>query len=184
MNKLTNQIRNSRRSAEGLPFELSLESIEGDLKSARVEDKSVTKVYNKDITEWTKKRDSDLKRSVSGMIKEDIGLSDSIIGKVYFNRRGGKEAQRVGFSFLREGIHIHKGAGQGQGGVIGSSWIDPHGNKKRRAPESAGKMNSGSRRSINWFDKVVDKKLPQLADIVGNYSATLQVNAIKLYVDK
>ncbi len=181
---LTNQIRNSRRSSEGLPFELSLDSFEGDQKALRVEDKAVTKEYNKDVTDWAKDQQSGLRRSVSQLISEDIGLSESIKERVYFNRRGGKEAQRVGFSFLREGIHIHKGAGRGQGGVIGSSWIDRHGQKKTRAPESAGKMGSGNRQKKEWFDNVVDKRLPQLADIVGNYSATLQVNATKLYVDR
>lgn len=65
-----------------------------------------------------------------------MSLSNSIRDNVYFNRKGGKEAERVGFSFLREGIHIHKGAGRGQGGVIGSNWIDRYGKKKTRAPET------------------------------------------------
>lgn len=181
---LTNQIRNSRRSSDGLPFELSMDSFEGDFKAARVEDKAVTKEYNKDVSDWAKDQQSGLRRSVSQLIRDDIGLSESIKEKVYFNRKGGKEAQRVGFSFLREGIHIHKGAGRGQGGMIGSTWIDRHGQKKTRAPESAGKMGSGNRQKKEWFDSVVDKRLPQLADIVGNYSATLQVNATKLYLDR
>lgn len=184
MSNLINQIRNSRRSSEGLPFELSLDAIDSDLKAIRTEDKTLTREYNKEITDWTQKRDTDLRGSVSRMIRNDIGLSDSIKGKVYFNRKGGKEAQRVGFSFLREGIYIHKGAGRGKGGLIGGSWLDRHGVKKSRAPESAGKMNSGNRQSIDWFDKAVEKKLPQLADIVGNYSATLQVNATKIYIDR
>lgn len=170
--------------AEGLPFELSMDSFEGDFKAARVEDKVVTKEYNKDVSEWSQKQRLGLRSSVYRMVKNNIGLSESIKEKVYFNRRGGKEAQRIGFSFLREGIHIHKGAGRGQGGMIGSTWIDRHGHKKTRAPESAGKMGQGNRQKKEWFDSVVDKRLPQLADIVGNYSATLQVNATKLYLDK
>lgn len=181
---LTNQIRNSRRSSEGLPFELSLDSFDSDMKAIRLEYKSVTKEYNKDVSDWAEKQRMGLRSSVYRMVKNNIGLSESIEEKVYFNRKGGKEAQRIGFSFLREGIHLHKGAGRGQGGLLGSSWIDRHGQRKTRAPESAGKMNSGNRKSKEWFDSVVDKRLPQLADIVGNYSATLQVNATQLYLDK
>lgn len=181
---LTNQIKGSRRKVEGLPFELELSSFEDEMKAVRTEDKAVTREYNKNVREWTKERDADLKGSVSRLIRNDIGLSESIKGKVYLNRKGGSEAQRVGFSFLREGIHMHKGAGRGQGGLIGSSWIDRHGTKKHRDPRSAGKMGQGNRQPKEWFDPVIDKTLPQLADIVGNYSATLQINATRLYLDK
>ena len=181
---LTNQIRNSRRQSEGLPFDISLASFEGSEKKLRTEDKVITKAYNEKVTHWAGRRGFELRSSVTKNIVRDVSLSNSIRDNVYFNRKGGKEAERVGFSFLREGIHIHKGAGRGQGGVIGSNWIDRHGQKKSRAPESAGKMGSGNRKPNEWFDVVLDRRLPQLADIVGNYSATLQVNATNLFIDK
>lgn len=178
---LTNQIRNSRRSSEGLPFELSLQSSASNQKALRTDDESTTKEFNADVAKWTREQSASLRSSVGQKIKRNISLSQSIKGKVY---RKNKEAQRIGFSFLREGIYMHKGAGRGQGGLIGGSWIDPHGRRKKRAPESAGKMATGNRQENNWFDAVMDQKLPQLADIVGNYSAALQVDATKLYIDQ
>lgn len=181
---LVNQIRNSRRSIEGLPFDISIDSFASAQKAVRTEDMAVTKEYNADVSKWTRERRVDLRRSVSQKVKRNVSLSASIKGKVYHNRKGGSEAERIGFSFVREGIYIHKGAGRGQGGLIGGSWIDAHGRKKTRAPESAGKMATGNRQENKWFDTVMDKRLPQLADIVGNYSAMLQVDATKLYIDK
>lgn len=179
---LVNQIRNSRRRSEGLPFELSLDSF--DMKDIRGTDKAAKKDYNKEIREWAKDQTMGLRRSVSQRIRQDIGLSESIKEKVYYSRGAGREANRIGFSFLREGIYVHKGAGRGQGGLIGSTWTDSRGHKKRRDPQSAGKMGQANRPENKWFDTVIDRKLPQLADIVGNYSATLQVDATKLYLDK
>jgi len=170
--------------AEGLPFELSLESFEGVDKAIRTEDKDITRQYNDAVSYWSGRRNIELRNSIARSIRRDVSLSSSIKDNVYYNRKGGKEAERVGFSFLREGIYIHKGAGRGQGGVIGSNWIDRHGTKKRRSPESAGKMGGMNRQPNEWFDSVVDMKLPQLADIVGNYSATLQVNATSIFIDK
>lgn len=43
---LTRQIRGARRSSEGLPFEISLDSFEGSEKKLRTEDKVITKAYN------------------------------------------------------------------------------------------------------------------------------------------
>ncbi len=178
---LTNQIRNSRRQSEGLPFELSIDSFSSAQKALRTQDESTTKEFNADVAKWTREQSASLRSSVAQTINRNISLSQSIQGKVY---RKNKEAQRIGFSFLREGIYIHKGAGRGQGGLVGSSWIDPQGRRKKRAPESAGKMATGNRQENKWFDTVMDKRLPQLADIVGNYSAMLQVDATKLYIDK
>ncbi len=186
---LSKRMLESRRSVRGakrgvLPFELSLDSFDSDQKALRVEDKSVTREYNKEVEEWSADSRRMLRTNIAYFVENDIALSDSIRDNVYYNRRGGKEAQRVGFSFLREGVYIHKGAGRGQGGVIGGSWIDRHGKRKTRAASSAGKMGKGNRYNQEWFDTVIDRKLPQLADVVSNYSATLQVNATRIYVDR
>lgn len=181
---LTNQIRESRRSMEGLPFELSMETMEADFKAVRTQDKAETDIYNKAVAEWAKHRRADLRSSISTKVRNNESLSKSLKEKVYYNRKGGKEVQRVGFSFNREGIYIHKGAGRGHGGVIGGSWIDRQGRRKTRSPQSAGKMGTGNRQEIEWFDPIVDRTLPQLADIVSEYSATLQLNATELHVNK
>lgn len=181
---LTNQIRSSRRSSEGLPFDISIDAHSSDQKALRTEDESITKEYNAQVAKWTGEQRVSLRSSVRQRVQRNVSLAQSIKGRVYHHRRGVREAQSVGFAFLRQGIYLHKGAGRGQGGVIGGSWIDPHGRRKTRDPGSAGKMGTGNRAEVDWFDSVLKSKMPQLADIVANYSATLQVDATRIFIDK
>lgn len=178
---LINQIRNSRRSIEGLPFDISIDSFASAQKAVRTGDIETTKQYNAQVAKWASEQRVALRSSLRQKVKRNISLSQSLKSKVYKHRN---ESQSVGFAFLREGIYLHKGAGRGHGGLIGGSWIDPHGRRKTRDPRSAGKMATGNRREVNWFDTVVEKKIPQLADIVADYSATLQIDATHIFIDK
>lgn len=183
--KLSSRIRKATSSLRGsLPFELSIESLSEAEKLERSKDIEATQKFNDDVKKWVDQTTSSLKTSVRSMVANDISLSASLKGKVYFDRTYGKEANRIGFSFSREGVFIHKGAGRGQGGYIGSHWIDRHGQRKERVPESAGLQGTGNRRPIRWFDPVVDRRLSELADIVSEYSATMQINATNLFIEK
>ena len=76
----------------------------------------------------------------------------------------------VSFRFPRELIWTHKGAGKGVGGVQGSTWIGPDGNRKRTNPRSFGKIGSyGSRRPKPFFNQVLDgpSGMDELATIVA-----------------
>lgn len=116
------------------------------------------------------------------LVKQDEQLSESIEPNVY-SRNG--EAERIGFSFAREGVYIHKGAGRGQGGFRGGSrWTDKHGKLKETNPLSFFKMGTGNRKPIRWFDPVIDKNLPFLADVVAEYAADMQIDATRIFVDK
>ncbi len=180
---LTNQIRNAGKRSTNLPFELSLESISEVEKFDRSKDRPKQEQFNKDVEEWADQSKQALRVSIKSLVKRDVYLSDSLRANIYYDRKYSKEVNRVGFSFVREGIYIHKGAGRGQGGVIGGRWIDRYGSLKSRNPESAGLQGTGNRRPIRWFDPVIDKRLPQLADIVADYSATMQVDATNIFID-
>lgn len=181
--QLSNQIRGARRSMSNLPFELSLESSSEIDKYQRAQDKESLQKFNKEVEDWAEKAKQSLRTSIKSLVKRDVYLSDSLKANLYYDRKYGKEANRIGFSFAREGIYIHKGAGRGQGGIIGGKWIDRHGTLKQRAAESAGLQGTGNRKQIRWFDPVIEGKLPQLADMVANYSATMQINAANIYID-
>lgn len=181
--QLSNQIRGARRSMNNLPFELSLESSSEIDKFDRAQDKESLQKFNKDVEDWANKAKQSLRTSIKSLVKRDVYLSDSLKANLYYDRKYSKEANRIGFSFAREGIYIHKGAGRGQGGIIGGKWIDRHGTLKQRAAESAGLQGTGNRKQIRWFDPVIEGKLPQLADMVANYSATMQINAANIYID-
>lgn len=181
--QLSNQIRGARRSMNNLPFELSLESSSEIDKFDRAQDKESLQKFNNEVEDWAEKAKQSLRTSIKSLVKRDVYLSDSLKANLYYDRKYSKEANRIGFSFAREGIYIHKGAGRGQGGIIGGKWIDRHGTLKQRAAESAGLQGTGNRKQIRWFDPVIEGKLPQLADMVANYSATMQINAANIYID-
>lgn len=181
--KLTSQLRASRRSSN-LPFELSLDTISEIDKFQRAQDKASMKQFNQDVEAWSEKSKQALRVSIKSMVKRDVSLSDSLKANLYYDSKYAKEVNRVGFSFVREGVYIHRGAGRGQGGIIGGRWIDRHGTMKSRAADSAGLQGTGNRTPIPWFDPVIEDRLPQLADIVADYSATMQINATNLFIDK
>lgn len=181
--QLSNQLRKARRTMSNLPFELSLDSISEIDKYQRAQDKESLNKFNQDVKDWSEKAKQSLRTSIKSLVKRDVYLSDSLKANLYYDRKYGKEANRIGFSFAREGIYIHKGAGRGQGGIIGGRWIDKHGSLKERAAESAGLQGTGNRKPLRWFDPVIEGRLPQLADLVADYSATMQINATNIYID-
>ena len=100
---------------------------------------------------------------------------------------------RLGFSFPRHGIYIHKGAGRGQGGFSGSKWsylkringIEINTNIVRHTnPASLGKQNGGNRQAYRWFDPVLKNRLPELSDICMRYFDTMLIDATKIYIEK
>jgi hypothetical protein len=189
MKKLSGQMLNSRRKPKvnlnNIPFEISLESISESDKFTRRQDKDRVDQFNKAVSDWSVDTTRRLKMNVRTMVREDHKLSDSINPNMYYdNKYGAKEASRVGFSFVREGIHIHKGAGRGQGGWKGSKWYDIHGKLKETNKKSLGKMGFGNRQPIEWFDPVIVQELPQLADLVADYSFTLFMDVSRIFIDK
>lgn len=188
MKKLSDQMRTPKRknsllgAREGLPFEISLESVSAVARYERRQDKEKLKQFNDDVKAWSIDVTRQLRSNVRMLVKQDEQLSESIEPNVY-PRNG--EAERIGFSFAREGVYIHKGAGRGQGGFRGGSrWTDKHGKLKETNPLSFFKMGTGNRKPIRWFDPVIDKNLPFLADVVAEYAADMQIDATRIFVDK
>ena len=101
---------------------------------------------------------------------------------------------RLGFSFPRHGIYIHKGAGRGQGGTIGSSWTKlkringvevSTGIVRHTDPNSLNAtQGTGNRQSYEWFDPVIRNRISELADIVSNYFDSMIIDATRIYIDK
>ncbi len=167
---------------EGLPFEISLESVSAIARYERRQDKEKLKQLNDDVDAWRIDVVRQLRGNVRMLVKQDEKLSSSIDSNVH-KEKG--EPDRLGFSFAREGIYIHKGAGRGQGGFRGGSkWTDRHGKLKKTNPLSFYKMGTGNRVPIRWFDPIIDKNLPALADLVAEYAADMQIDASRIYIDR
>ena len=169
----------------GLPFELSLESSSEADKFSRKQDKEALAAFNKSVQQWTSDAETALKASVRSLVKRNVSLSDSISGRVFFDRKYGKEANRIGFAFDRHGVYIHRGAGKGQGGTsTTSTWINKHGKRMRRAPESTGLQGTGKRQPIEWFNPIIRGRIEKLRDMVSDYSATMQLNIVRnIFID-
>lgn len=187
--QLSQQLQDAKRSnktnkllAKGLPFELTLESLSEVSKFERSQDKERVKQFNSDVQAWAIHATSLLRNNVRMLVRRDIDLSESIHPNIYYDKKYAKEANRIGFGFLREGIYIHKGAGRGQGGYQGSKWTDKYGSLKKTNPNSLGKMGRGKRQPIEWFNPVIEKELEVLSKIVAEYSADLQIDATKIYI--
>ena len=179
-----NTRKRSHFSKNNLPFELSLDSISETEKYDRRQDKEALAQFNDDVKAWAIHTTIRLKMNARMAVARNLLLSDSIRPNLYYDNKYGKEVNRVGFSFVREGIYIEKGAGRGYGGYKGgSSWYNRQGQKVSTASESLMKMGSGNRHARPWFNPIIAQELESLADIVSNYSATLQINATNIFID-
>ena len=175
--------RNSLIGArEGLPFEISLESTSRIARYERRQVKEKLRQFNSEVKEWMGYVIQDLKGNIALLVQKDEFLSDSLEPRIYKSKG---ETERVGFSFAREGIYIHRGAGRGQGGFRGGSkWTDKYGKLKKTNPDSFYLMGTGNRQPIRWFDPIIEKNLPKLADIVADYAADMQIDASRIFIDK
>lgn len=144
--------------------------------------------FNKEVEQWQDAVSKQLKATISS---RSLRIARELQPKAYTDKYG--LINRLGFSFPRHGVYIHKGAGRGQGGLIGSKWsylkringmeintsIIRHTN-----PASLGKQNEGNRKAFHWFDPVIKNRLPELADICMRYFDTMLIDATKIYIEK
>lgn len=161
----------------------------GDVERMKLaQDPDLAVKFNDEIIQWA----YDATRALESSASFSKSLSDDIRPNFKSKDAYGL-INKVGFSFPRHGIYIHKGAGRGYGGWRGSKWekLVREGNRlvgtgimKTTDPESLGKMDWGNRRARRWFDSVMERELPKLDQIVSRYFDTLIVNATNIYIDQ
>lgn len=144
--------------------------------------------FNKEVEQW---QDSVSKQLKAAIASRSLRIARELEPKAYTDKYG--LINRLGFSFPRHGIYIHKGAGRGQGGLIGSKWsylkrvngIEINTSIIRHTnPTSLGKQNEGNRQAYRWFDPVIKNRLSELADICMRYFDTMLIDATKIYIEK
>ena len=116
--------------------------------------------YNDRVKALYKTAEGTLRSALSAQSR----IARSVKAKMYKSKY--KIANRIGFSFAREGIYVNYGAGRGQGGTKGSSWIDKYGRRKETNPQSFGKMGTGNRKATNWLASIAPN-IDELADITA-----------------
>lgn len=144
--------------------------------------------FNKAVQKWMNSVAAQLR---AGIASRSMRIARELQPRAYTDKYG--LINRVGFSFPRHGIYIHKGAGRGQGGTIGSSWTKlkringveiSTGIVRHTDPASLNKQNDGSRQAYEWFDPVIRNRISELDEIVSNYFDTMIIDATRIYIDK
>jgi len=144
--------------------------------------------YNEAVKSWGSKGLGLIKssgRSLNIQHRSNSPSSSDSLNKIkdrYGNDSSGV-INRVSFTQInRSLIYTIVGAGKGLGGRKGSRWIDRHGNNKRTASASLGKLGSGSRQPKPFIDAVLDGQqgVEELGDIVANYQADAIIQSVIL----
>lgn len=180
--------RQNKLSGEDVSRLIRLETISETERYSMAQDADRVTEYNNAIIAWQHSVAAQLRKNIASVSRR---VAISLRPNTYTDKYG--TVERLGFSFLRHGIYIHKGAGQGQGGYIGSKWnqikringteistmIVRHTN-----PDSLGKQGESPRKAFEWFDPIIKQRLPELADIVANYYDTMIIDATRIYINK
>lgn len=156
-------------------------------------------LYNETIRKWSSKVRRKLHGSVLRFTK---GKKGSIVLK---NRTEKKlkdalgyntytyygQVDRVGFSFERHGVFVHKGVGRGHimsGGavVLGrhpSSRAKNYAKDKGRNADDLIYQGPVRRKPQEWFNPILENEVPELADKIAELCADSAVNATRMRIN-
>lgn len=144
--------------------------------------------FNKAVEQWAQRVTAQLRATIAG---RSLRIARELHPNLYTDNYG--LVNRIGFSFPRHGIYIHKGAYRGHGGFIGSKWEQIRrvngvevgtGIVRHTDPDSLGKQGTGARKPFPWFDAVVRNRIGELEDIVLDYFDTMVIDATRIYVNR
>lgn len=137
-------------------------------------------IYDKDafndrVKLWSDKVNTEIKTSLAAQTNKSNKLSRSI--SFAFKKKEG-EITRLSLKFSRVGIYIHYGASKGHGGYKGSKW-ESKGEYKYTDVKSMGRMNYGARRAKPFFMPIIEKNLPELSQVLVDYTNKTIVRVFK-----
>lgn len=183
----------AKRRAEKLSDDdsklIRLETVSETERYSAAQDADFVIAYNDAVEKW---QNSVIRQLQSTIDYKSMRIARELQPRAYTDKYG--LIDRLGFSFPRHGIYIHKGAGHSQGGYIGSNWTKlkvingievSTGILRHTSPDSInGKQGTGNRKAYPWFDPVIRNRLPELMEIVTDYFDTMIIDATKIYIDK
>lgn len=167
---------------------IRLETISETERFEMAKDANRLTAFNKAVGRWTDQVTNQLRATVA---YRSLHIARELHPNLYTDKYG--IVNRIGFSFPRHGIYIHKGAGRGQGGWIGSKWEKIRmingvevgtGIIRHTNPASLGLQDSGNRRAYRWFDPVIKNRIGELEHIVLEYFDTMILDATRIYIEK
>lgn len=168
--------RSNRYGQQAWPIDVTIEGDAGlTQRHEREQDKKAVAEFNRQVRAWGTKVTEQLKTSIATHIVKDEHLSASLknnyrhYGKAV---KAGKEITSIGFSFVEEGVFVHLGVGRGYNMENGTRILTKKSNHEwKRFPQP-------------WFNPVIERNIPALADIVKNYCGDLFVNATRIYINR
>jgi hypothetical protein len=148
------------------PFDVSIEDTGKSQRFERSRNTEEMEAFNEKLKDWSVRVKAALPGSISSHGIQGSRLIRSIRNTYYYDYG---EIYRLGFSFAREGIFVHKGVGKGyvmKNGVVVKISKNP----------------MGSRVPKPWFNPVIESFIPQLEQIVLEYADQAIVNATRIYI--
>jgi hypothetical protein len=122
--------------------------------------------FNEKLKVWGAKVNAAMPGSISSHGIRGSHLSKGIRNTYYYEYG---EIYRLGFSFPREGIFVHKGVGSGyvmRNGVV----------------VKTSKSTGFNRQPKPWFNPVIESFIPELGEIIKEYAETAILNSTRIYI--
>lgn len=168
---------------------ISIDTVSEIERYSMAQDADRVTEFNNAINAWQNSVAAQLRAAIAS---RSMRIARELRPKAYTDKYG--IINQLGFSFPRHGIYIHKGAGRGQGGTIGSNWTKlktingievSTGIVKHTNPNSLNaSQGTGNRKAYEWFDPIIKNRISELSDIVMRYYDTMLIDATKIYIDK
>lgn len=168
---------------------ISIDTVSEIERYSMAQDADRVTEFNNAINAWQNSVAAQLRAAIAS---RSMRIARELRPKAYTDKYG--IINQLGFSFPRHGIYIHKGAGRGQGGTIGSNWTKlktingievSTGIVKHTNPNSLNaSQGTGNRKAYEWFDPIIRNRISELSDIVMRYYDTMLIDATKIYIDK
>jgi hypothetical protein len=159
------RIDSQNNSWEG-PFDITIREPGLTQRHSRSSDSEEIEAFNEQIKAWSEKVKFALEPSIRSNNISGSRLLRSIKNTYQYDYG---EIFRLGFSFARHGIFIHKGVGRGyhaQGGVVVKTSRTPGFNRQPKP----------------WFNPVVESHLDELGEIIKVHNETAIVNSSRIFI--
>lgn len=147
------------------PFDITIEGSKTD-RHMRGMDTVAVEDFNTKIRDWGSRVKAALGPSIAAEGIQGSKLRGSIRNNYKYEFG---EISRIGFSFAREGVFVHKGVGRGyvmKNGVVV---------KISKAP-------GFNRFPKPWFNKVIESFIPDLEKIITDYTDSAVINTLRIYI--
>lgn len=141
---------------------------------------TTTEQYNERINQWVRQTRGKLKQSIATLSMKGKGqLVRSLTG---VTKKDFGQIESIVYSFNRYGVFFHKGVGRGYvmsgGKVIRGYSMDSKVSRQQRGNKNVISVGGELKREPKeWFNPILDREVPRLADMVTEMRADMALDA-------